>query len=142
MFPEDNRIHSEDYSEELDENCFYKNIPKEFIANICLSELKLLYLHHSGSVDSDETEDSEISNQYLKKYTNYAISFESIIIGEEKRTMIVIRNIPRQYTPRALFEEISIGFYGKFNYFYLPFNNEVLLSSNNFIRLKGIMDSP
>lgn len=142
LFPEDNTITSENYSSDLDENCFFKKIPKHFIASISLTELNLAYLHQSGSDASFETEDSELSNQCLRRYIDHYISIDSIIMGEAKRTMVVIKNIPHQYTPKALFEEISNVFYGKFNYFYLPYNNDVIISYSfihSFIRLKRIM---
>lgn len=124
FFPEFNSK-GEDYSDELDENCFCKNLPKEFITHLSLNDLNNLYMHLTGSTNSFEDDYGQQNFQLPLKFKNYFISIDRIIIGEDKRTMVVIRNIPRKYTPRALFKEICSKFNGKFNYFYLPYNKQV-----------------
>lgn len=126
FFPEINSKR-EDYTEDLDENCFCKNMPKEFATSLSLNDLNNLYMHLTGSTNSFEDENSQQGFQLPGKFKNFSISVDSIIIGDDTRMMIVIRNIPRKYTARVLFEEICTKFYGKFNYFYLPYNKEVSL---------------
>lgn len=113
----------EDYTDELDENCYCKNIPKEFIAKISLEELKMMYQHASEASFSIDDEQRTIQPIYTLQ--DYMISIEAIIIGEDKRTMIAIRNIPKDYSPKALFSELCVNFYEKFNYFFLPYSRQV-----------------
>ena len=49
-----------------------------------------------------------------------------IIIGDENRTMVLMKNIPLFYKPQALLNEILSYKYleGKFNFFYLPYNTK------------------
>lgn len=54
------------------------------------------------------------------------ISPMKIIIGDENRTMVLMKNIPLFYKPQTLLNEILSYKYleGKFNFFYLPYNNK------------------
>jgi len=48
------------------------------------------------------------------------INKQSILNNEDKRTSIIVRNIPNKYTPEQLLEEIKeLGDY-KYDFFYLP----------------------
>lgn len=58
--------------------------------------------------------------------SNNLINPTSIILGYDKRTTVIIRNIPKKYMPLNLLSELmSIEVLnGKFNFFYLPYNAE------------------
>jgi len=55
------------------------------------------------------------------------INFERVISGEEKRTTLMIKNIPNKYNVPLLFEEIKLYYDGVFDYLYIPydFNKEI-----------------
>ena len=48
------------------------------------------------------------------------IHIENIIKGKDKRTTLIIRNIPNRYTISLLMQELNNNFYNKFNVVYLP----------------------
>jgi len=50
----------------------------------------------------------------------YVISFDKIISNKDKRTTLMIRNIPNKYTISALMDEINSCFEGKYDFLYLP----------------------
>jgi len=54
----------------------------------------------------------------------FKINLENIIIGKDKRTTIMIRNIPNKYTLGNLVEEINSNFLGKYDYINLPVDYE------------------
>ncbi|KAJ0392939.1 hypothetical protein P43SY_003254 [Pythium insidiosum] len=43
-----------------------------------------------------------------------------LISGEDKRTTLMIRNIPNKYTQQMLLSEINARHHGKYDFFYLP----------------------
>jgi hypothetical protein len=59
---------------------------------------------------------------------SFTIVEENIISGKDKRTNIMIKNIPNKYSISALLEEISIHFKGKFDFLYLPVDSSVRLN--------------
>jgi hypothetical protein len=50
----------------------------------------------------------------------YLLNPESLGSGNEKRTTVMIRNIPNKYTQSMLLEEINAKFDGMYDFFYLP----------------------
>jgi len=58
--------------------------------------------------------------QEQKNYTDFSINYANIEHGYDKRTTIMIRNIPNKYTQQMLLEAINANFYGLFDFFYLP----------------------
>lgn len=50
----------------------------------------------------------------------YQIDLEKIAKGLDKRTTIMIRNIPNKYTQQLLLNEINVAHKGKVDFFYLP----------------------
>ena len=55
---------------------------------------------------------------------NKKIIIENIIIGQEKRTTLMLRNIPNKYTLNNIVEEIDSSFWGKYDYINLPIDYE------------------
>lgn len=53
--------------------------------------------------------------------------------GEEKRTTIMIRNIPNKFKQMNLLEMINTNHKGKYDYFYLPMDLKVRLLILNII---------
>ncbi len=52
------------------------------------------------------------------------IKIEDIIIGKEKRTTLMLRNIPNKYTLNNVVDEIDRSFWGKYDYINLPIDYE------------------
>ena len=55
---------------------------------------------------------------------DYKINLENIIIGKDKRTTLMLRNIPNKYTLQNLVDEINPSFWGKYDYINLPIDYE------------------
>ena len=69
----------------------------------------------------------EKAQMFIKKVTineENEISPLKIILGEDKRTMIVMKNIPLHYKPKEVLNDMLRNEYinGRFNFFYLPYN--------------------
>lgn len=56
--------------------------------------------------------------------TSKKINLENIIIGSDKRTTLMLRNIPNKYTLSNILEEISHSFWAKYDYINLPIDYE------------------
>jgi hypothetical protein len=63
-------------------------------------------------------------NQKNEDNLDYKINIENIIIGKDKRTTLMLRNIPNKYTLQNLVEEINPSFWGKYDYINLPIDYE------------------
>jgi hypothetical protein len=48
------------------------------------------------------------------------VNIENIILGKDKRTTLMIKNIPNKYTLNIIIKEININFKNKYDLFYLP----------------------
>ena len=131
LFQESNE--KEDYDSSVDENITNINTPKIFNYHINKENTKInnnnCYFENdksyiiNGSNCKYLNENNCIKNS--KKFSE--ISPIKIILGEEKRTTILIKNIPNLYKPKELFNEFmkNEDISGKFNYFYLPYNKEI-----------------
>ena len=69
-------------------------------------------------------------NKHYKEDTitsenQYVINFERIISNNDKRTTMMIRNIPNKYNISSLLEEINVCFEGKYDFLYLPLDYKV-----------------
>jgi hypothetical protein len=53
------------------------------------------------------------------------INMENIISGKDKRTTLMLRNIPNKYTLQNLVDEINSSFWGKYDFINLPIDYEV-----------------
>lgn len=70
---------------------------------------------------------SNIDVKYAPKDepVDYKKNLENIINGKDKRTTIMLRNIPNKYTLSNLVEEVNTLFAGKMDYINLPIDYEV-----------------
>ncbi|EEY68871.1 uncharacterized protein PITG_18963 [Phytophthora infestans T30-4] len=50
----------------------------------------------------------------------FSMSIEKVASGEDKRTTLMIRNIPNKYTQQMLLSEINRNHRGNYDFFYLP----------------------
>lgn len=63
------------------------------------------------------------------------IVVENIISGKDKRTTIMLRNIPLKYNITNLSEELNQTFAGKFDFINMPLNLDVSLLLINFKKI-------
>ena len=72
--------------------------------------------NHQNNSNNTASSNNNNSNSTLSK----KIVIDDIITGKEKRTTLMLRNIPNKYTLNNLVEEINPSFWGKFDYINLP----------------------
>jgi len=69
---------------------------------------------------------NEIKNSNAKEeYVDFKVNLENIITGKDRRTTIMLRNIPNKYTLQNLVDEINSLFLGRYDYINLPIDYEV-----------------
>ena len=103
----------------------------ELLPSLNDEEINLHFLDTSSSSTDEEehSSDYDISNRFNVSFLNVTkknlISPTKIILGDEQRTTILIKNIPPNYYPKDLLSELLANndIKGKFNFFYLPFNS-------------------
>lgn len=66
-----------------------------------------------------------------RSFESKTINVENIILCKDKRTTVMLRNIPLKYTISNLVDELNLQFIGKFDFVNMPTNNEVSLLQKN-----------
>jgi len=69
---------------------------------------------------------SIIDNKYSNnnQEQDLSINLENILLGKDKRTIMMIRNVPNKYTLSNIVDEINTHFLGKYDYINLPVDPE------------------
>ena len=67
-----------------------------------------------------ESERAHSGGQSKSKKSHFSLNLQSIAQGRDKKTTVMIRNIPNKYTQKMLLAEIDTDLKGKYNFFYLP----------------------
>jgi hypothetical protein len=67
----------------------------------------------------------DAKSQAKDEYQDFKVNLINIITGKDKRTTIMLRNIPNKYTLQNLVDEINSLFIGKYDYINLPIDFEV-----------------
>lgn len=73
--------------------------------------------HQGGSITASgrvRTAHSEIDP------ASFTLDIDKVENGEDKRTTLMIRNIPNKYKPKMLLAEIDVNYKGTYDFFYLP----------------------
>ena len=80
--------------------------------------------------NTNKNNNNEKKNKNKKKFKDkieqklFIIDIDNIIKGTDKRTTIMIRHIPNKYTSEALLEELNTICKNKYDFFYLPLDNQ------------------
>jgi len=53
-------------------------------------------------------------------FSQFTINFDKILGGEDRRTTLMIKNIPNKYTINLLRDELNTDYDGKYDFLYLP----------------------
>lgn len=131
----------EDCNESVDEGVTDINIPRMFTSKTNGKLLKKLNgskaqknKNDTSTLSTDEDEDNESNGllKLIKKFISHTnkvrskISTEKIIVCDERRTTLLIKNIPTKYSPQELLNELANNsdINGKFNFLYLPVNKK------------------
>lgn len=78
---------------------------------------------NSGVTTTNESKPNRNDNNSDGTF-DLKINLENIIIGNDKRTILMIRNVPNKYTLSNLVDEINTNFFGKYDYINLPVDPE------------------
>jgi len=73
----------------------------------------------SPNIEKNTKEKKKKKNE-ISDENHFLIKLEDIINGKDRRTTLMIKNIPNKYNSMAFLEEINITFKGKYDFFYLP----------------------
>lgn len=99
--------------------------------NSGISNVQQNNMQNSANTTSanSSTAQTASSSQYkgghkLSEKDKQRIIIENIIIGQEKRTTLMLRNIPNKYTLMNVVDEINNSFWGKYDYINLPIDYE------------------
>ena len=76
------------------------------------------------NVNNKKTKNSNINNNKLNEKEKQKIDIIEIISGKDKRTTLMLRNIPNKYKLNDLVKEIDMSFCGKYDYINLPIDYE------------------
>ena len=76
--------------------------------------------NHQNTNNNTNNSNNNTSNTNTSSNLSKKINIDDIITGKEKRTTLMLRNIPNKYTLNNLVEEINPSFWGKFDYINLP----------------------
>ena len=137
---------NENYDESLDEQSTSKLLPKQFVSKTLISNTNEYSIHKRKSSDeivlnllnttTSSTESNNNDHCYNSNDESKLLFFakcfsgkdnviepSKIIMGEETRTTVLIKNIPENYLPKELLNEFLANkdLKGKFNFFYLPY---------------------
>jgi hypothetical protein len=92
-------------------------IPFEFAKPTLINNLNNKINNHISDVKFIAKDDHQ---------NDFKINIDNIISGKDKRTTIMLRNIPNKYTLCNLVEEINQVYLGKIDYINLPIDYEVI----------------
>ena len=73
----------------------------------------------SGTRSSRRPRGAGGARRSARSSSKFAIDIQAIKSGGEKRTTVMVRNIPNRYVRETLLEDMS-AFLGRFDFFYLP----------------------
>ena len=77
--------------------------------------------------NNNKKNNNKLKKSKIKKHFDSSknlIHLDNVIKLIDKRTTLIIRNIPNKYTMQLLLEEINLHFYGKYDIIYLPLDFE------------------
>lgn len=82
--------------------------------------------------------DNRLNTLKIKEESNNTslsskVNIENVIIGKDKRTTVMLRNIPNKYSLQNLVDEINSSFWGKFDYVNLPIDYSVTNLKNKIL---------
>ena len=79
---------------------------------------------------SNWKDNNEKKNKNKKKFKDkieqklFVIDLDNLIKGDDTRTTVMIRHIPNKYTSQTLLEELNMVCRNKYDFFYLPIDND------------------
>ena len=86
----------------------------------------LINIESSNKNYNCKNNSNEIKFTVKDDYVDFKVNLENIITGKDKRTTVMLRNIPNKYSLQNLVDEINLLFVGKYDYINLPIDYEVI----------------
>lgn len=78
------------------------------------------YSHHHSNAASGQQQHTAVIGRNDQGIGEFSLSIERVATGADKRTTLMIRNIPNKYTQQMLLTEINQRHRGNYDFFYLP----------------------
>jgi hypothetical protein len=118
------------------DNAPYPYFPNENLQHMSQTPPFNLISHDYNSIDIKNCGKGSLVNSDMKlkkerskreDENTFYINEENIINGKDKRTNVMIKNIPNKYGINTLLEEINFYYKGKFDFLYLPLDLNVII---------------
>ena len=127
------------YQNQLNQNMnnyYYNNQPQQYMFpenafsynnNINQSQNNNMNYQNNQSNWKDNNEKKTKTKKKFKEKIEqklFVIDLDNIIKGTDSRTTVMIRHIPNKYTSQTLLEELNTICKNKYDFFYLPIDND------------------
>ena len=119
-------------------NYYYNNQAQQYMFpenafsynNTNVSQSQNSNMSYQNNNQSNWKDNNEKKNKNKKKFKEkieqklFVIDLDNIIKGTDERTTVMIRHIPNKYTSQTLLDELNIICKNKYDFFYLPIDND------------------
>ena len=102
----------------------YKNNVNNQVQLNPMMQNKMYNNMNINNINNKNTKNSNINNNKNNEKEKQKIDIIEIISGKDKRTTLMLRNIPNKYKLNDLVKEIDKSFWGKYDYINLPIDYE------------------
>jgi hypothetical protein len=102
----------------------YKNNVNNQVQLNPMMQNKMYNNMNINNINNKNTKNSNINNIKNNEKEKQKIDIIEIISGKDKRTTLMLRNIPNKYKLNDLVKEIDKSFWGKYDYINLPIDYE------------------
>ena len=102
----------------------YKNSVNNQVQLNPMMQNKMYNNMNINNINNKNTKNTNINNNKNNEKEKQKIDIIEIISGKDKRTTLMLRNIPNKYKLNDLVKEIDKSFWGKYDYINLPIDYE------------------
>ena len=117
-------------------NFYYNNQPQQYMfpenafsynnSNISQSQNNNSMNYQNNQSNYNNEKKNKTKKKFKDKIEQklFIINLDNIINGTDERTTVMIRHIPNKYTSQTLLEELNTICKNKYDFFYLPIDND------------------
>ncbi len=104
----------------LNNNCINKNVNINQIPNLFFPKINYEKNNQTLSNNNQTINKNQKNKKHNLDSPKLMIHLDNVLKFKDKRTTLIIRNIPNKYTMELFQNEINEHFYGKYDILYLP----------------------